>query len=160
MKNFQIIYADPPWQYNDRMKMKGVHGLIRGAESFYKTMSIEEIKELPVFKIADTNCVLFIWVVMPLLQEGLDVIKAWGFKYKTCGFTWIKKTKNGKIHCGMGHYTRGNAELCLIGVKGKLERKSMSVYQVLESEIREHSKKPDEIRDRINELYGNVSKLE
>lgn len=159
-KKYSIIYADPAWQYNDKMKMKGVHGMIRGAESFYGTMSQAEMKALPVNDIADDNCVLFIWVTMPLLQEGLDTIKAWGFQYKTCGFTWVKKTKYGKIHCGMGHYTRGNAELCLIGVKGKLKRKSTSVYQILEAEIKQHSQKPDEARKRIVELYGDLPRIE
>ena len=66
-KKYNIIYADPPWQYNDRMKMQGVHGMIRGAESFYKTMNIKELKSLPVQNIADENCYLFMWVTMPLL---------------------------------------------------------------------------------------------
>ena len=159
-KKYQIILADPPWQYNDKMKMEGIHGMIRGAESFYKTMSISEIKSLPISQIADKNCILFIWVTMPLLQEGLDVIKAWGFEYKTCGFTWIKKTKNNKIHCGMGHYTRGNAELCLIGIKGKTNIKSHSVYQVVESPIKKHSQKPEIIRRKIVELCDDLPRIE
>jgi N6-adenosine-specific RNA methylase IME4 len=159
-KKYSIIYADPAWQYNDKMKMQGVHGMIRGAESFYPTLSIAEIKSLPINEIADENCVLFIWVTMPLLQEGLDTIKAWGFQFKTCGFTWVKKTKNNKIHCGMGHYTRGNAELCLIGTKGKLKRKSASVYQIVEAEIKQHSQKPPIIRDKIVELYGALPRIE
>ena len=110
MKKYQIIYADPPWKYNDKMEMKGVHGNIRGASSFYPTMSIEQIKAIPVSDISDDNCVLFLWVVFPLLQEGLDTIRAWGFKYKTCAFNWVKTTNGGYIHLGMGHYTRGNAE--------------------------------------------------
>jgi N6-adenosine-specific RNA methylase IME4 len=84
--------------------MEGKHGMIRGAGSFYATMSLQSIKDLPVYKICDENCILFLWATMPLLQNALDVIKEWRFEYKTCGFTWIKKTKNNKIHCGMGHY--------------------------------------------------------
>ena len=159
-KKYNIIYADPPWQYNDRMKMQGVHGMIRGAESFYKTMNIKELKSLPVQNIADENCYLFMWVTMPLLQEGLDTIKSWGFTYKTCGFTWVKKTKNNKTHFGMGHYTRGNAELCLIGVKGKINRLDASVSQKIEAEIKKHSQKPYETRDKIVKLYGDLPRIE
>lgn len=118
---YSIIYADPPWKYNDRMVMKGVHGNIRGAESFYNTMTLEDIKALPVKEISEKNAILFLWVTMPFLPQTQEVMESWGFKYKTCGFTWIKTTKTGKIHTGMGHYTRGNAELCLIGVRGGVE---------------------------------------
>ncbi len=160
-KKYQIIYADPPWSYNDKMKpMKGIHGMIKGAESFYKTMLIRDIKDLPIQNITDDNCILFLWVTMPLLQEGLDIIKAWGFKYKTCGFVWVKITKTNKIHCGMGHYTRGNAELCLIGAKGKIERIDKSILQIVISKIKRHSEKPIEIRKRIVALFGDLPRIE
>lgn len=92
-KKYNIIYADPPWKYNDKMKMKGMHGYIRGAESFYDTLTLEDIKNLPIKEISDDNCILFIWITMPLLPNVFEVIKAWGFKYKTCGFCWVKKLK-------------------------------------------------------------------
>ena len=160
MKKYQIIYADPPWKYNDKMKMKGVHGMIRGAESFYNTMNLSDIKALNVQEISDENCLLFLWITMPLLQEGLDVIRSWGFRYTTCGFTWVKKTKSGKNHCGMGHYTRGNAELCLIGVKGKVPIIDHSVKQIIEAQIQGHSQKPDEVRKKIVQLTGNLPRIE
>lgn len=96
MKKYNIIYADPPWKYNDKMVMQGVHGAIRGAEYFYNTMTLQDIKNLPINEMADNNCILFIWVTMPLLPSVFEVIKAWGFEYKTCGFTWVKKTKKVK----------------------------------------------------------------
>jgi len=160
MKKYNVIYADPPWQYNDKMQMDGIHGSIRGAESFYPTMPISEIMSMPIKHITDDNCILFIWVTMPLLQEGLDVIKAWGFKYKTCGFVWVKKTKHGKVHYGMGHYTRGNAELCLIGIKGKINIINKSVSQIIESKIQKHSQKPDIARKKIIDLVGDLSRIE
>ena len=160
MKKYQIIYADPPWKYNDKMEMKGVHGNIRGASPFYPTMSIEQIKAIPVSDISDDNCVLFLWVVFPLLQEGLDTIRAWGFKYKTCAFNWVKTTNGGYIHLGMGHYTRGNAELCLLGTRGKLKRINNSISQIVESPIREHSRKPAIVRKRIVDLYGELPRVE
>lgn len=159
-KKYNIIYADPPWKYNDKMVMEGVHGSIKGADSFYNTLTLEDIKNLPIKDIADENCILFIWVTMPFLKEVFEVIEAWGFKYKTCGFCWVKKTKNNKIHCGMGHYTRGNAELCLIATKGKIKRINNTVYQIVEAEIREHSRKPDEVRNRIVELLGDLPRVE
>lgn len=160
-KKYNIIYADPPWQYNDKMKMRGAHGMIRGAESFYNTMSLEDIKQLPINSISDGNAILFMWITMPLLNKAIETMEAWGFKYKTCGFCWIKRTKNGKIHLGMGHYTRGNAELCLIGIKNKKPKfQTRSLSQVVESEIRKHSQKPDEIRDKIVELCGNLPRIE
>ena len=160
MKKYNIIYADPPWQYNDKMVMTGVHGAIRGAHSFYDTMSMSQIKTLPIKSLAADNCVLFMWITMPLLDKAFEVMTAWGFKYKTCGFTWVKTTKNGKIHLGMGHYTRGNAELCLIGVKGKNKIQSHVVSQIVMSEIGRHSAKPAIIRDKIVELLGDVPRIE
>ncbi len=160
-KKYNIIYADPPWQYNDKMKMKGVHGMIRGAESFYNTMDLQCIKQLPINELSTENSILFMWVTMPLLNKAFEVIESWGFKYKTCGFCWVKRTKNKKIHLGMGHYTRGNAELCLIGIKNKKPHfLTRSLSQIVESEIREHSQKPDEIREKIVELCGDVPRIE
>ena len=160
-KKYNIIYADPPWQYNDKMKMKGIHGMIRGAASFYDTMNIQDIKDLPIQNICSDNAILFMWVTMPLLNKAFEVIESWGFKYKTCGFVWVKRTKNGKIHLGMGHYTRGNAELCLIGIKNKKPPfHTRSLSQIVESEIRKHSQKPDKIRDKIVDLCGDVPRIE
>ena len=160
-KKYNIIYADPPWQYNYKMKMQGVHGMIRGAESFYNTMTLQDIKSLPIKDITTENAILFMWVTMPLLDKAFEVMKAWGFNYKTCGFCWVKRTKNGKIHLGMGHYTRGNAELCLIGIKKKKPQfYTRSLSQIVESKIRNHSQKPDEIREKIVQLCGDVPRIE
>lgn len=160
-KKYDVIYADPPWKYDDRLAMKGVSGMIRGAESFYNTMSLQEIKELPIAEISSRNAILFMWITMPFLDKAFEVMNAWGFKYKTCGFCWIKKTKTGKNHLGMGHYTRGNAELCLIGIKNKRpELQTRGMSQVVESEIRKHSQKPDEVREKIVELCGDIPRIE
>ena len=160
-KKYDIIYADPPWSYNDKMKIKGSHGFIRGAESFYPTMNLQSIESLPVKHIISDHAILFLWVTMPFLDKASDVMNAWGFKYKTCGFTWVKTTKNGKIHLGMGNYTRGNAELCLIGVKNKKPKfNTRSMSQIVMSEVRKHSQKPDCIRDKIVELCGDIPRIE
>lgn len=161
-KKYNIIYADPPWKYKDKMKMHGKHGDIRGAESFYRTMNLEDIKNLGdiIKKFSETNCILFIWFTMPFLNKIDEILESWGFSYKTCGFNWVKITKNGKIHIGMGHYTRGNGELCIIGTKGKVKIQNHTISQIMISQVRKHSQKPDEIRQKIVDLCGDLPRIE
>lgn len=158
-KKYNIIYADPPWQYKVWSKETG---LGRSAESHYPTMVKEDIQKLPVPNICKKDCVLLMWVTAPCLQEGLELVKAWGFQYKTFGFTWIKQNKKSdSLFWGMGYYTRANAEICILATKGKpLKRHSRAVHQVIMSKIREHSRKPDETRRRIVELFGDVPRIE
>ena len=155
-KKYNIIHADPPWSYKD----KALSGN-RGACCKYPVMSIEDICNLPVKDIAGDDCVLFLWVTMPKLNECFKVIEAWGFEYKTSAFTWVKKNKkSGSLFMGMGRWTRANAEICLLATKGKPKRNSASVHSVILSSIEEHSKKPNETRDRIVQLCGDVSRIE
>ena len=110
---------------------------------------------LPVEKLADDDSVLFMWVTMPFLEEAFDVMRSWGFEYKTCAFTWIKQNKKADtLFWGMGNWTRANAELCLLGVRGKPKRMDAGVHSVIMSHIEEHSKKPAETRDRIVKLMA------
>ena len=159
-KKYNIIYADPPWKYRDKRQNPDSDRPAKYGGISYDVMDTKDICNLPINRIADENCMLFMWVTFPNLQIGLDVIKAWGFKYKTCAFTWVKKTKNNKNHFGMGHYTRGNAELCLLGVQGKLQRQNGSVRQIVESQVRGHSQNPSVIRDKITPLYGELPRIE
>ena len=153
---YNIIYADPPWSYQD-MALAGN----RGACCKYSVMSIKDICDLPIHNIADDNCILFMWVTMPILNECFDVIKAWGFKYKTCAFTWVKKNKKSESwFWGMGSWTRSNAEICLLATKGKPQRMSASVHQIIDTPIEKHSKKPDIVRDKIVELCGDLPRVE
>ena len=155
-KKYHIIYADPPWSYRDKANA-GERGVIYK----YKVLEKQQLHKLPIKEITEENCALFLWVTMPMLQEGLDLIKAWGFTYKTVAFTWIKKNKKSNTwFWGMGNYTRSNPELCLLALKGKLPRKSASVHSLIETPIEEHSKKPAIVRDKIIELFGNLSKIE
>jgi N6-adenosine-specific RNA methylase IME4 len=101
------------------------------------------------------------WVTFPLLKDSFDVIESWGFTYKTVGFTWVKKNKKtDSWFWGMGHWTRANAELCLIATKGIIKRQSASVHQVIDTPIERHSKKPDIVRDKIVELVGDLTRIE
>lgn len=155
-KKYQIIYADPPWSYKDKAGAGK-----RGASFKYSTQDKAWLQALPVQTIAADNCVLFLWVTMPMLDEGMALMKAWGFQYKTCAFTWVKKNKVASSwFFGMGNWTRSNAELCLIGKKGTIKRQSASVSSVIDTPIQQHSKKPDCARDKIVTLMGDLSRIE
>lgn len=124
-------------------------------------MSLDEICALPVSKVMAENCILFLWVTYPKLEEAFEVIKAWGFTYKTVGFTWIKQTKKSKKwFMGLGFWTRNNAEIYVIATKGNPKRVSACVRELVISPIEEHSKKPDIVRDKIVELMGDLPRLE
>jgi N6-adenosine-specific RNA methylase IME4 len=154
MRKYQIIYADPPWSY------KNMGNIQATASSHYSTMINEDICELPISNLADDNCILFLWATFPKIQEALDVIKSWGFEYKTVGFVWIKKNKNGSNFFGVGWYTKSNAEVCLIGTKGKPPKQSNSISQIIETVREKHSKKPDVIRGKIVEFCGDLPRIE
>jgi len=156
-KKYQIIYADPPYEYSNSGSTKNSRG---NAKQFYKTMPINEIKKLPVEKLADENCWLFLWTTYPQIQNGLDILGAWGFNFKTVAFTWIKKTVNMKDFVGMGFYTRANPEIVLLGLKGKVHPINKTVRNIVYSQIQEHSKKPDIIRDKIIQLCGDLPRIE
>ena len=150
-KKYQIIYADPPWRYNDKMSAcRYLYG------PKYKTQSKQWISSLPVREIADDACCLFLWVTSPLLDVGIKVLEDWGFKYTTVAFCWSKYTKTGKEVSNLGRWTMGNVELCILGVKGKPNswRQNFSIKQLVKAERIKHSKKPDEVRERIVELLG------
>jgi len=154
-KKYNIIYADPPWHFKHWNDETG------NRKAPYDLMSKEEINKLPVQKISEKNCILFLWVTFPKLLDGLEAIESWGFKYKTCGFNWIKKNKKAdSFFWGLGYWTRSNSELCLIATKGKPKRISMGVHQIVYERVREHSKKPDCVRDKIIELCGDLPKIE
>lgn len=157
MKKYSIIYADPPWKH----KVYSPKGLGRSAESHYPTMDTEAICSLPVQELAEKDCALFLWVTLPCLLDGLSVLKAWGFTYKTIAFVWVKQNrKSDSLFWGMGHWTRSNCEFCILATKGHPKRVSAGVHQVIMSHIEEHSKKPQEARDRIVLLMGDVSRIE
>jgi|TARA_R110000796_G_scaffold158110_1_gene274832 N6-adenosine-specific RNA methylase IME4 len=155
-KKYNIIYADPAWNYETWSE-----GASRNVKGKYKTMSMKEIWDLPVKDICEKDCILFIWVTYPKLIDCMETIKKWGFTYKTCGFSWIKKNKKSdSLFLGMGYWTRANNEICLLATKGKPKKISSSVRQVVLDPIREHSRKPDCVRDRIVELLGDLPRIE
>ena len=154
---YSIIYADPPWSF----KTYSAKGEGRSASQHYQTMNKSDIQSLPIKNIAADDCVLFLWVTSPCLLEGIELIKAWGFEYKTIAFTWIKQNKKSpSLFWGMGYWTRANSELCLLATKGNPKRIDAGVHSVIMTPIEEHSKKPDEARKRIVYLMGDIPRIE
>lgn len=161
-KKYKIIYADVPWTYDkyrntDERKSTHKHKITP-----YSALSVEELKQITVSKISEKDSVLLFWVTYPNLPDGLDIIKAWGFEFKTVAFTWVKKNKNGTgFHFGLGHYTRANAEICLLATRGKgLKVLRKDIPQICDLPIKSHSEKPDEIRKRIVQLFGDLPRIE
>lgn len=153
---YNIIYADPPWTYTDKARAGD-----RGVEFKYPTMNFKDISNLPVKNIAEDHAVLFLWATMPLLPEIIPVMTNWGFSYKTVAFTWVKRNKKAlSWFWGMGNWTRSNAELCLLGVRGKIKRVNAGIHSIVEAPIGQHSSKPDEVRDRIVQLMGDIPRVE
>ena len=154
MKKYEIIYADPPWSYND----KGCRG---NALLQYECMSIEDICNLPISSISAENCILFLWATYPMLKEALQVIDAWGFTYKTIGFNWIKLSSTSrKLSFGLGRYTRGSSEPLLLATKGKINCISHNINEILCYPNIKHSRKPPIFRDKIVQLVGDRPRIE
>ena len=156
MKKYQIIYADPPWSYQNGGVPQG------GVDAQYKTMSLSEIKALPIADISDTPSVLLLWATFPQLQEALEVMRAWGFQYKTLGFSWLKTNKDGSPFFGIGYYAKSNQEVCLLGVRGKAHSlvKSNSVSSFVSTGRTKHSEKPSIFREKILQLFGDLPRIE
>ena len=153
-KRYPIILADPPWRYSS--------GNVQGAaENHYPTMHINDICALPVAELAAEDSALFLWATFPMLREALQVIDAWGFKFKTVAFVWLKTNrKAGTWFTGLGYWTRANAEVCLLATRGKPQRRDKGIHQLIISPLEGHSKKPDEARERIVRLMGDLPRVE
>jgi N6-adenosine-specific RNA methylase IME4 len=148
-QKYSVIYADPPWSF----RTWSDKGTGRSAVSHYDCMDFTDIAALPVASIAADDCALLLWATDPLLPKALELIEAWGFTYKTVGFTWAKtNAKSEGYFTGMGYWTRSNPEMCLLATRGKPVRLDKSVPQLVVAPRREHSRKPDEVRDRIERL--------
>lgn len=174
MSLYDVVYADPPWEYRVWKNKES-----RTADSHYNTMRLNDIKNLPINDIASKNSVLLLWSTYPNIPRALDVMLSWGFRYVTVAFTWVKLLKKwaAKInnsddifyditktiwHFGLGHHTRGNPEVCLLGAKGKgIPVAVHNVRNLVIAPFTRHSEKPFEIRDRIDQLYpAPLNKIE
>ncbi len=169
-KKYSVILADPAWSYNARIiheNRKTKFG--SGAMGHYQTMTTKDISAMPVRDICEKDCALFMWATGPQLPEQIGVLKAWGFRYVTIAFAWMKTNKktassmfltHKDLFFGVGYYTKSNVELCLLGIKGKMKPVSNKVSNSLLYPIGPHSKKPDIIRDKIVSLFGDVPRIE
>lgn len=149
---YRVIYADPPWKYNDKCDSGGVQAA--GAEKHYPAMSLAELEAMAIPDMAADDSVLFLWATCPLLEDALKLVKAWGFKYKA-QFVWDKVKHN------MGHYNSVRHELLLICTKGSCTPDNVKLFdsvQVIERS--EHSRKPEEFRQIIDTLYQHGKKIE
>ncbi|GHU45742.1 adenine methylase [Clostridia bacterium] len=162
-KKYSIILADlparfgSPWSY----RVWGKKGKGRSAGNHYPTMNIDDICSLPVAEIADKDCTLFLWSTFPNLIEAFKVVSAWGFKYSTVAFVWVKRNKvSPEYFMGCGYWTRANAEIVLLATKGKPKRISKSVRQIVDTPIGRHSEKPFVVREKIIELIGDLPRIE
>jgi len=164
---YGAILADPPWSY----KMYSQKGHGKSPEGHYSTMSLDDIKALPVNKLASGECLLFMWTTWPHMPQALEVMEAWGFEYKTAG-AWFKKTPTGKSAFGTGYIFRSSTEPFLIGTIGRPDLRSRSVRNeiiaaaldafpdTIEGLRREHSRKPPEAREILDTLLPQAFKCE
>jgi len=153
MKKYQIIYADPPWDYGSFPSVSN--------KAAYPLMKTKDICALPVAKITHPNALLFLWTTMTHLPDAFQVIEAWGFRYVTNGFTWVKTNrKSGTPFLGMGYWTRQNAELCLLAKRGTPSRRDKSISSIVISPRGRHSQKPEEVRRKILRICGNLPRIE
>ena len=155
-KKYNIIYADPPRQYRSKECLAKKSILNGKLNQHYSTMTLPELKSLPIPQLCENNCLLFLWVVSPMLDDCIEVLKSWGFKYCTIGFVWNKQKVNP------GSYTLSECEICLIGKKGKIPspRGARNIRQYIEEKKTKHSAKPLEVRERIELMFPSSNKIE
>jgi N6-adenosine-specific RNA methylase IME4 len=157
---YGAILADPPWHFQPYSLDPDDPG--RHASAHYETMPLEDICGLPVGDLAAKNCVLFCWICWPMLEHGLRAIEAWGFKYKTCAFAWMKANgmqmdlfaEDIPVDMLTGYWTRANSEVCLLATRGKPKRLNADVAQGIIQPRRQHSRKPEGVHARIERLVA------
>jgi len=131
-------------------------------DKHYPTQHKDWIKQLPVKNITDDDCALFLWTIDAHIKEAIETMESWSFKYITVAFVWEKKTTTGKTVANLGAWTMKNYELCLLGTKGAMlkYKKVNNIYQKVEAERTKHSKKPTQVRDNIELLFGDLPRIE
>lgn len=155
-KKFQIIYADPPWDYNGKLQYDKTDLYVSTVGFKYPTMKTEKMKEIPIQKIVDDDCLLFMWTTNPHLPQAIELGKAWGFEYRTVAFVWDKMNHNP------GKYTLSNCELCLLFKHGRipLPRGARNVKQLIKKPRGQHSQKPLEVMNGIQKMFPMQKKIE
>lgn len=178
-----IIYLDPPWKYNSRANHKT--RFRGGAEGHYPLMTMAEIAALPISSLAARNCALLMWCTFPYLDKQIELFKHWGFRFRTQFLTWVKLNPKGydlpkddpaykpgkdyvlyrdgmfhSVFFGVGNYAKSNPEVCLLGMRGQVPTISDAVSSVILAPRRVHSRKPDEAYAKIEQVFGDVPRVE
>lgn len=161
-KKYRVIYADPPWRFSSKEVVKYQGKRFSALEKHYATEPIGWIAELPVAQIADTDAALFLWSTDAHLPDAVRVMQAWGFKYVTVAFAWEKVTRLGNPVKVLGSWTMKSVELCLFGTKGRMlkYKRINNIDQLVRAERTRHSAKPPEVRNRIEQMFGQCNRLE
>jgi N6-adenosine-specific RNA methylase IME4 len=153
-RKYGAILADPPWSFRNW----SAKGTGRNAVSHYDCLDFAALAALPIADLAADDCALFLWATDPLLPRAFELLQTWGFEYKTVGFYWVKLNTASKhsadFFTGLGYWTRANPEQCLIATRGKPARRAKDVRRLVVEKRREHSRKPDCVRDRIERLVA------
>jgi len=168
MKKYRVIYADPPWHYGSKSAVNNSTGGDHKPLSdhyntmSHNTMSLKELKELPIANMTEKDAACFMWVTDSHLDEAIEIFKAWGFKYKTVAFNWVKTTNKGNYCKNVAPWTMKSSEICLLGTKGAMTKykQANNIEALVFAERTKHSKKPEEVRKRIELLFGDVPRLE
>lgn len=162
-RKYQIIYADPPWHYGSKSAVNNSAGSEnKPLSDHYNTMSLAELKLLPIKNITQDDAACFMWVTDSHLDEAIEIFKAWGFKYKTIAFNWIKTTNKGNYCKNVAPWTMKSSEICLLGTKGAMTKYKQvnNIESLVIAERTKHSRKPEEVRKRIELLFGDIPRLE
>lgn len=162
-KKYNIIYADPPWTYSSKSAVNNKKGReIKPLSDHYGSMTLPEMCSLPVKDITDKDAACFMWVTDSHLDEALALMAAWGFQYKTIAFNWVKTTNKGNICKNVAPWTLKSAEICILGTKGAMTKykEVNNIESLVFAERSKHSKKPGEVRRRIEALFGDLPRIE
>lgn len=154
--HYNVVLADPPWSF----ATYSAKGHKKTAHAQYGCLSIQDIKQLPVSQLVAPDCALFMWATQAMIPEAMDTLQAWGFKFVSMG-TWAKQSSTGKKWAfGTGYRFRSAAEFYILGMRGNLKQNTRSVRNLIVAPVREHSRKPDELREDIEKMFPGLPSCE
>jgi len=162
-KKYNIIYADPPWHYGSKSAVNNTTGsAIKPLSDHYSTMSLQELKNMPIKNMTKDDAACFMWVTDSHIDEALEVLRSWGFAYKTIAFNWIKTTSKGNYCKNVAPWTMKSSEICLLGIKGRMTKykQANNIESLVIAQRTQHSQKPNEVRKRIEDLFGDLPRIE
>ena len=162
-KKYNIIYADPPWHYGSKSAVNNTTGsAIKPLSDHYSTMSLQELKNMSIKHMTKDDAACFMWVTDSHIDEALEVLRSWGFAYKTIAFNWIKTTSKGNYCKNVAPWTMKSSEICLLGIKGRMTKykQANNIESLVIAQRTQHSQKPNEVRKRIEDLFGDLPRIE